>query len=398
MAALRLVSALPCKHLASRYASPRTLIASRGLATAKSPSSLFAALDTFPDRHIGPDDGEASLMLSKLGYESMDAFVQETVPPQIRVPATSMTDEVIGSLSEAELNRRAKQLGAANKPFKSYIGMGYHNAVVPPVILRNVSLPDLRVIFAMSDTFFKGYGESCLVYSIHAVPTGNRSGYALLWSYNGAPLYSFSSGRLESLVNFQTMIMSLTSMHIANASLLDEATAAAEGMVMAFVSSGQKKKTFLVDSNVSAQTLSVLRTRAKGYGIGLTVGDMTSSLEDEALRATLCGVLVQYPDVNGSIKDYSKVAEVVHASGGLVVVASDLLALTMLKPPGEWGADIVLGNSGRFGVPAGYGGPHGAFFACTEKLKRKMPGRLIGRSRDVTGQPAYRLALQSEFS
>lgn len=211
-----------------------------------------------------------------------------------------------------------------------------------------------------------------------------------LWNLTPAP------GRLESLVNFQTMVMSLTSMDIANASLLDEATAAAEGMVMAFTGSNGKKRTFFADSGVAPQTIAVLRTRAKGFGINLVVGDALKDLDDKAAHADLCGVLVQYPDVNGTVKDFSNLAESVHASGALLVCATDLLALTMLKPPGEWGADIVLGNSARFGVPAGYGGPHAAFFACTDKLKRKMPGRLIGRSRDVEGKPAYRLALQSE--
>lgn len=186
-------------------------------------------------------------------------------------------------------------------------------------------------------------------------------------------------------------------MDIANASLLDEATAAAEGMVMAYVNSGQKKKTFFVDSGIFPQTLSVLRTRAKGFGIRLVVGDAGTALDDATLRSDICGIIVQYPDVNGSIKDYSELAKSVHEAGGLVVCATDLLALTMLKPPGEWGADIVLGNSARFGVPTGYGGPHGAFFAVTDKLKRKMPGRLIGRSKDTTGKLAYRLALQSKY-
>jgi glycine dehydrogenase len=162
------------------------------------------------------------------------------------------------------------------------------------------------------------------------------------------------------------MIMSLTAMDIANSSLLDEGTAAAEAMVMALVASN--------------------------------VGDVATALSDEKLRSDLCGVLLHYPDVNGQIKDFGNIAESVHAANALVAVATDLLALTMLKPPGEWGADMVLGNSARFGVPAGYGGPHGAFFACTEKLKRKMPGRIIGRSRDAQGLPAYRLALQSEFN
>lgn len=188
----------------------------------------------------------------------------------------------------------------------------------------------------------------------------------------------------------------MTGMDIANASLLDEATAAAEGMVMAFMSTSQKKHTFFVDSGVLPQTIAVLRTRAKGFGIQVVIGDVNAVLDNEALRADLCGVLVQYPDVNGSIKDFSAVAESVHSIGGLVVCATDLLALTMLKPPGAWGADVVLGNSARFGVPAGYGGPHGGFFAVTDNLKRKMPGRLIGVSRDATGKPAYRLALQSK--
>ncbi len=204
-----------------------------------------------------------------------------------------------------------------------------------------------------------------------------------------------AQGRLESLVNYQTMITSLTSMDIANASLLDEAAAAAEGMVMAFVSSGHKKRTFLVDSGVLPQTISVLRTRAKGFGIKVLVEDASVAVKDQSLQPDLCGVLVQYPDVDGNIKDFGELAVTAHSSGALVVCATDLLALTMLKPPGEWGADIVFGNSARFGVPAGYGGPHAAFFAVTDKLKRKMPGRLIGRSRDATGAPAYRLALQS---
>jgi glycine dehydrogenase len=208
--------------------------------------------------------------------------------------------------------------------------------------------------------------------------------------------FTWTLGRLESLVNYQTMVTSLTSMDIANASLLDEATAAAEGMVMAFFNTHQKRRTFLVDSGVLPQTLAVLRTRAKGFGINLVVRDAVTALEDQSFRSDLCGILVQYPDVDGSIRDFSALTESVHSAGALVVCATDLLALSMLKPPGEWGADIVLGNSARFGVPAGYGGPHAGFFAVTDKLKRKMPGRLIGRSRDTTGQPAYRLSLQSE--
>lgn len=192
------------------------------------------------------------------------------------------------------------------------------------------------------------------------------------------------------------MVMSLTSMHVANASLLDEGTAAAEGMAMAFVAGNQRKRSFLVDSGVLPQTISVLRTRAKGFGIQLVIKDVFEGLKDEAVRSDLCGVLIQYPDVDGHVKNYAQLAENAHSLSALVVCATDLLALTNLKPPGEWGADIVLGNSARFGVPVGYGGPHAAFFACSQKLQRKMPGRLIGRSRDATGKPAYRLALQSK--
>ncbi|PPQ67173.1 hypothetical protein CVT25_005774 [Psilocybe cyanescens] len=330
----------------------------RGLASLKQPTSLFAPLDTFSERHIGPDDAEAFKMLSQLGYESMDAFVSDTVPPKIRVSTHSIDDTSIPSYSESELNMRAKQLGGQNKPFKSYIGMGYHCAVVPPVILRNVM-------------------ESPAWYTPYT-------------PYQP----EIAQGRLESLVNFQTMVMSLTAMDIANASLLDEATAAAEGMVMAFVSA-PKKRTFVVDQGVTNQTIAVLRTRAKGFGINVVVGDAASLLEDTQTGPDICGVLVQYPDVDGNIMDFGALAKITHSLGALVVCATDLLALTKIKPPGEWGADIVVGNSARFGVPAGYGGPHAAFFAVTDKLKRKMPGRLIGRSRDTQGNLAYRLSLQT---
>ncbi|KDQ63276.1 hypothetical protein JAAARDRAFT_120793 [Jaapia argillacea MUCL 33604] len=363
MAALRHACSVAWKRasIARVVSSPSqpTRVLGRGLATAKAPSNLFAPLDTFADRHIGPDDHEVSHMLSELGYESMDAFVDATVPPHIRVSASSVSNESIPALSEAELHRRAKALGSSNKSFKSYIGLGYHNAVVPPVILRNI--------------------------------TESPAWYTPYTPYQP----EIAQGRLESLVNFQTMIMSLTAMDIANASLLDEATAAAEGMVMAFASGNNKKRTFLVDSGVLPQTVAVLRTRAKGFGIHLVIGDASSALKDEKLRSDLCGVLVQYPDVNGKITDFTALAASVHDAGAPVICATDLLALTLLKAPGEWGADIVLGNSARFGVPAGYGGPHAAFFATTDKLKRKMPGRLIGRSRDTMGKPAYRLALQT---
>ncbi|KAF8743667.1 hypothetical protein AX14_001203, partial [Amanita brunnescens Koide BX004] len=337
----------------------RALRLGRGFASLKKPASLFSPLDTFPERHIGPDDAETSSMLSKLGYTSMEAFIAETVPPKIRVPSSSLDNTTIPALSESQLHDRAKTLGSLNKPHKNFIGMGYHAAVVPAVILRNV--------------------------------LENPAWYTPYTPYQP----EIAQGRLESLLNFQTMVMSLTSMDVANASLLDEATAAAEAMVMAFASASQKKRSFIVDSGILPQTLAVLRTRAKGFGIELVVGDAFKLIEDATVISESCGVLVQYPDVDGKIKDFSSLAQTVHSAGGLVACATDLLALTMLKPPGEWGADVVLGNSGRFGVPPGYGGPQAAFFAVKDSLKRKMPGRLIGRSRDASGKPAYRLALQT---
>lgn len=355
----------PARHFATTAAIGQSsghhtrLLARRTLATARYQPASLKPLDTFPDRHIGPDVAEERKMLARIGYDSMDAFVRATVPAHIRVPEHTISDATIAPLSESELARRASDLRRMNGHFRSYIGMGYHNAVMPAVIQRNI--------------------------------LENPAWYTQYTPYQP----EIAQGRLESLVNFQTMIMSLTAMDIANASLLDEATAAAEGMVMAFVSANGKKKTFFVDDGVLPQTLSVLRTRAKGFGIRLVTGDARNHETLAQNSADLCGVLLQYPDVDGGIEDYRAAAEQIHAAGGLVVVATDLLALAMLTPPGEWGADIVLGNSARFGVPPGYGGPHAAFFACTDKLKRKMPGRLIGRSRDASGKPAYRLALQT---
>ncbi|KAH8110663.1 glycine dehydrogenase [Phellopilus nigrolimitatus] len=347
------------RSFATSAAAPLSRSSAAAAAAGPSSSSLFGPIDTFAERHIGPNDDELKTMLDRLGYDSMDAFVAESVPPSIRLPESAISNAVIPALSESELFRRARALAAANKPFKSYIGMGYHNAVVPPVVLRNVM--------------------------------ENPAWYTPYTPYQP----EIAQGRLESLVNFQTMVMSLTSMHIANASLLDEGTAAAEGMAMAFAASSMKKRTFLVDSGVFPQTKAVLQTRANGFGIKLVFGDVFKLVEDDATRSDLCGVLVQYPDVDGRVTDFSTLVSTVHSAKGLVICATDLLALTMLKPPGEWGADVVVGNSARFGVPAGYGGPHAAFFACSERLKRKMPGRLIGLSRDATGAPAYRLALQT---
>ncbi|KAF8323043.1 glycine dehydrogenase [Clavulina sp. PMI_390] len=354
--------------LASRASVALRLCASqrhlrlRRFATAASGGgpSIFDSLDTFTRRHVGPDRKEEKHMLSSLGYGSMAEFEDAAVPAHIRVASSTVSDTSIPALSESELLQRASELASKNEIFKSYIGMGYHTAVVPPVILRNIM--------------------------------ENPAWYTQYTPYQP----EIAQGRLESLVNYQTMVTSFTGLDISNASLLDESTAAAEAMVMAFAASSQRKKSFFVDAAVSPQTIAVLTTRAKGFGIELIIGDAGTAFDEGASKPKdLCGILVQYPDVNGTIRDYSQLAETAHKHGALVTVATDLLSLALLKPPGEWGADIAFGNSARFGVPAGYGGPHAAFFSVTDKLKRKMPGRLIGLSKDTTGAPAYRLALQT---
>ncbi|WRT65618.1 glycine dehydrogenase [Kwoniella shivajii] len=333
-------------------------------------TSIFTPLDTFLPRHLGPRQSDVESMLSTLGYKSMDEFVDDTIPRGIRTDKlTDKEDDGNGirPFSELELARRVGEVASLNKPMKSYIGMGYHNAIVPPVIQRNV--------------------------------LENPAWYTAYTPYSPEQ----SQGRLESLVNFQTVAISLTGLPIANASLLDEATAAGEAMAMCLASVPKNKlskgkKVFLVSPSVAPQTIAVLETRASGFGIELKVAESNETFVEEVAKLgeeKLMGALVQYPDVNGAIGDWAEVASKVKSTGAKMVVASDLLALTMLKPPGEWGADIVCGNSQRFGVPVGYGGPHAAFFACTDDMKRKMPGRLVGLSKDSRGLPAYRLALQT---
>ncbi|WWC87806.1 glycine dehydrogenase [Kwoniella dendrophila CBS 6074] len=335
-----------------------------------SKESIFTPIDTFLRRHNGPRPSDYQEMLKTLGYQTMEEFVNDTIPKNIRVEAlnddkTSKTG--IRPFSELELTRRIDEICALNKPMKSYIGMGYHNAIVPPVIQRNV--------------------------------LENPAWYTAYTPYSPEQ----SQGRLESLINFQTVTTSLTGLPIANASLLDEATAAAEAMAMCLATIPKPKlikgkKVFLVSPSVAPQTIAVLETRASGFGIELKIAESNENFIKEVEQLgeeKLMGALVQYPDVNGNIGDWAEVAQKVKSANGKLVVASDLLALTMLKPPGEWGADMVCGNSQRFGVPIGYGGPHAAFFACTDELKRKMPGRIVGLSKDSRGLPAYRLALQT---
>lgn len=328
-------------------------------------SSVFGPLDMFEKRHIGPRESDVDHMLKEVGYTSLDDFIADVVPKEILMHSNCGLGHNLETLSESQVLAKGLAIGKRNRVFRSFIGMGYHNTIVPPVILRNV--------------------------------LENPAWYTSYTPYQP----EISQGRLESLVNFQTMVKSLTALDIANASLLDEGTAAAEAMILAYGHCRSIRKTFIVDRRVLPQTLAVLRQRAKGFGIRIFSSGLANAQgyrlppEELVRKDDVFGCLLQYPDVNGNINDYAGLAEQVHAAGGLVIAATDLLALTMIKPPGEWGADIALGNSARFGVPPGFGGPHAAFFAVSDKFKRKMPGRLVGMSRDQQGKPAYRLALQT---
>jgi len=305
----------------------------------------------FIERHIGPNDAEIATMLAAIGQPSLEAMTDAIVPATIKSPAPLALP---APLTEVEALARIRTVASKNRVFKSFIGQGYYGTHTPNVILRNV--------------------------------LENPAWYTAYTPYQA----EISQGRMEALINFQTMCADLTGMDIANASLLDEGTAAAEAMTLAKRSGKSKSNTFFVSKGVHPQTLEVLRTRAETMGIDLLVGDDT-----EAAGADSFGVLLQYPDTFGQAHDYAALVEAVHARGALVAVATDLLALTLLKAPGEWGADIVIGNSQRFGVPFGFGGPHAAFMACRDAYKRSMPGRLIGVSLDAEGNKAYRLTLQT---
>jgi len=308
--------------------------------------------DHFIRRHIGPSPEQTGKMLEVVGAKSLDALVAETIPESIR---TGFRLDLPEPKSEHELLALARDLGAKNQVFRSFIGMGYHDTVTPPVVLRNVLL--------------------------------NPGWYTQYTPYQA----EISQGRLEALLNFQTMIMDLTAMDIANASLLDEATAAAEAMHMAYeFKGGDAKNTFFVDAACHPQTIAVVQTRAAAVGIDVVVGDAAG-----ADLAKVFGALVQYPSTYGDVTDWRAFGERVHAAGALFVMAADPLALAILTPPGELGADIALGSAQRFGVPMGYGGPHAAFFACKNEFVRKLPGRIIGVSEDARGKPALRMALQT---
>lgn len=311
----------------------------------------------FAGRHIGPDEQATNEMLHTIGVNSMDELIGQTVPSNIRM---NHLLNIPPAMSEAAYLQELKEISLKNKVFKSYIGQGYYNTHTPSVILRNI---------------FENPG----------------------WYTQYTPYQAeISQGRLESLLNFQTMVSDLTALPIANASLLDEATAAAEAMTMFFHALNKnhdqlERPKFFVDNDVYPQTKDVILTRASPIGIEVVFGDYNVT----SLDATYFGALIQYPNDKGSVEDYSQFIAQVHNVGAYVAMATDLLALTLLTPPGELGADAAFGSAQRFGVPLGYGGPHAAFFSCIDEFKRSIPGRIIGVSIDAKGNRALRMALQT---
>lgn len=306
----------------------------------------------FPSRHIGLSPADIAGMLAAIGAPSLDALLDEIVPEGIRRRDAMRLPPAV---SEAAALAELEAIAARNRVFRSFIGQGYHGTRTPTVILRNV--------------------------------LENPAWYTAYTPYQA----EISQGRMEALVNFQTMVCDLTAMPIANASLLDEATAAAEAMTLARRSAKSASRRFLVDRSCHPQSIEVLATRAEPLGIELVVGDVR-----ELVAGGDCfGALVQYPATDGEVADWRGLADGVHAGQAILCVAADPLALTLLVPPGEWGADIVVGSTQRFGMPLGCGGPHAAFFACRDEFKRSLPGRLVGVSVDSAGRPAYRLALQT---
>jgi glycine dehydrogenase len=312
---------------------------------------LPAHPDQFARRHIGPNAAEAKEMLAQTGFKSLDGLITAAVPENIRLQRPL---QLAAAKTGHEALAALKEIASQNQVFRSFIGMGYYDCITPAVIQRSV--------------------------------LENPGWYTQYTPYQA----EISQGRLEALLNFQTMVADLTALDIANASLLDEATAAAEAMTMCH-SLKDGRNVFLVSENCHPQTIEVVRTRAHALGIEVMVGDH----EEFQFGDKVFGALVQYPDTYGAIHDYTGLVEQAHKAGALVTVATDLLALTLLKPPGEFGADIAVGSAQRFGVPLGYGGPHAAFFATRDEFKRHMPGRIVGVSKDSRGKPALRLALQT---
>ncbi|MBA0901484.1 MAG: aminomethyl-transferring glycine dehydrogenase [Candidatus Nitrotoga sp.] len=313
--------------------------------------------DKFVDRHNGPRESDVKAMLDKIGVVSVNELIDRTIPAAIRLKQPL---RLPSGMSEYQYHRHLRSIASKNKIFKTYIGLGYYNTIVPPVIQRNI--------------------------------LENPGWYTAYTPYQA----EISQGRLEALLNFQTMVMDLTGMEIANASLLDEATAAAEAMAMLFscrtreaIESGASK--FFVSNECYPQTIDLLRTRSAPMGIELVIGDFRAA----TLGSEVYGALLQYPAADGQIHDYTDFARKAKINGTAIAVAADILSLALLVPPGEWGADVVVGSTQRLGIPMGYGGPHAAYFACHEEYKRSMPGRIIGVSVDVDGGQALRMALQT---
>ncbi|MBI2271502.1 MAG: aminomethyl-transferring glycine dehydrogenase [Bacteroidetes bacterium] len=313
--------------------------------------------DTFVNRHNGPRTNEVEKMLHKIGVNSVDELISQTIPDGIRL---SKSLNINSAATEYQYLKDLKKIASKNKAYRSYIGLGYYGTIIPAVTQRNV--------------------------------LENPGWYTAYTPYQA----EISQGRLEALINFQTMVIDLTGLPIANASLLDEATAGAEAMTMLFnnrsrESQKREANVFFVSNDVYPQTIDVLKTRAIPLGIKIETGDWKTFQFSEKIY----GALIQYPNIDGAVNNYADFVKRAKAGDAMVAVATDLLALTLLTPPGEWGADVVFGNSQRFGVPMGYGGPHAAFFATKEEYKRLLPGRIIGVSVDAEGNPAFRMALQT---
>ena len=318
---------------------------------------MFNHPDSFVNRHLGPSESEQEYMLKTLGLSNMEELISQTIPATIRLTKPLRQQE---SMSEYDYMQRLKNIAAKNTVAKSYIGLGYYDCITPPVILRNI---------------FENPG----------------------WYTQYTPYQAeISQGRLEALLNFQTMISDLTGLPVANASLLDEATAAAEAMTMIF---GQKQKkdrksnaqVLLVDDQCFPQTIEVVKTRAEAVGIEVKLSRPIDFVIDE----TVFGALVQYPGRTGEICDYQGLADQLHEQDSYLIVAADIMALALLKAPATFGADVVVGSAQRFGVPMGFGGPHAAYFATKEDFLRMIPGRIIGVSIDSHGKPAMRMTLQT---
>ncbi|MEF9930242.1 MAG: glycine dehydrogenase (aminomethyl-transferring), partial [Massilia sp.] len=314
------------------------------------------ARDSFIPRHIGPSDADQAAMLSALGYETRAALIDAVVPANIRRKDKIDLGQFAEPRTEEEALATLKGLASKNKVLKSLIGQGYHGTFTPKVILRNI---------------FE-----------------NPAWYTAYTPYQP----EISQGRLEAILNFQQAVTDLTGMGIANSSMLDEGTAAAEAMTLIQRVGKSASKVFYVADDVLPQTREIIETRALPIGVEVRT---IAAADVESLDETCFGVLLQYPGVNGEVRDYRAAVEKLHAAGSMVIVAADLLALTLLTPPGEWGADVVVGNSQRFGVPLGFGGPHAGYLATRDEFKRSMSGRLVGVTIDAQGNQAYRLALQT---